>query len=62
VKLPINPGMLANFASAPVVSVDVERFFSSLKGLLSFNRLNLTESHVKDQMLLQWNRDVKKGL
>jgi len=58
-KLPTSPGVLANFASAPITSVDVERFFSSLKGLLSFNRLRLTEGHVKDQMLLQWNRDVK---
>jgi hypothetical protein len=61
-KLPINPRVLANFASAPIVSVDVERFFSSLKGLLSFNRLKLSDSHIKDQMILQWNQDAMKEL
>lgn len=60
VKLLSDPALLANFASAPITSVDLERFFSSIKDLLSYKRLRLTEEHVKDQMMVQWNKDVIK--
>jgi len=59
-KLPQDPAVLANFACAPITSVDVERFFSSLKDLLSSKRLSLTETHVRDQMMIQWNRNIVK--
>lgn len=59
-KLPTDPAVLSNFSCAPITSVDVERCFSSLKDLLSFKRLRLTESHVRDQIMLQWNKDVLK--
>ncbi len=55
-SLPKDPAVLTSFANAPITAVDVERFISSPKGLLSFMRLNLTEDHVRNQMQLQWNK------
>lgn len=57
-RLPMDPAILANFACAPITSVDVERFFSSMKDLLSCKRLSMTETHIRDQMIVQWNREI----
>lgn len=57
-KLPKDPAIITNFSCAPITSVDCERCFSSLKDLLSNKRLRLTENHVKDQMMLQWNKEL----
>lgn len=57
-ELPSGPATIASFSCAPITSVDVERFFSALKDLLSSKRLSMSEDHVRDQMLLQWNKDL----
>lgn len=50
-----NPVNMANFANAPLTSVDCERAFSKFKDLLSSKRQCFTEEHLKHQMILQWN-------
>lgn len=51
-----DPYIIASFSCAPMTSVDCERAFSTCKDLLSSKRNCLTEGHLKDQMLIQWNR------
>jgi len=50
-----DPNLIANFRCAPATSVDCERAFSHFKDLLSSKRLRLTESHLRDQMIVSWN-------
>ncbi|QQP51968.1 Uncharacterized protein FKW44_013468, partial [Caligus rogercresseyi] len=45
------------FSCTLITSVDCERIFSKLKSLLSDQRTILTERHVKDMLILQWNND-----
>ncbi len=49
---PNEPAILAN---APVVSCDVERRFSALTDVNVPKRCNLSEEHVKDALIIQWN-------
>ena len=51
-----DPNVIASFRCAP--SVDCERAFSRFKDLLSTKRGRMTEGHLKDQMLIQWNRGL----
>lgn len=51
-----DPNIIASFSCAPMTSVDCERAFSTFKELLSIKRNRLTEDHLKDQMLIQWNQ------
>lgn len=51
-----DPNEIANFRCAPITSVDCERTFSSFKDLLSDKRTRLTEEHLKDHMIIQWNQ------
>jgi len=44
------------FSHAPVTSVNSERTFSKLKKVLTNNRTRLTEKHIRDVLLVQWNR------
>lgn len=53
-----SPDLIVNFKYAPVTSVDCERVFSSFKDVLSCKRTRLTEQHLKDQMIIQWNKDL----
>ena len=53
-----DPNVIASFRCAPMTSVDCERAFSCFKDLLSTKRARLTEGHLKDQMLIQWNRGL----
>ena len=53
-----DPNIIASFRCAPMMSVDCERAFSRFKDLLSTKRARLTEGHLKDQMLIQWNREL----
>ena len=50
-----DPEVIASLKCAPMTSVDCERAFSRFKDLLSCKRNRLTEGHIKDQMLIQWN-------
>ena len=43
------------FSQAPITSVDCERTFSKLKAVLTDYRTRLTEKHVRDMLLVQWN-------
>ena len=43
------------FSQVPITSVDCERTFSKLKAVLTDHRTSLTESHVRDMLLIQWN-------
>ena len=53
-----DPNVIASFRCAPMTSVDCERAFSRFKDLLSTKRGRMTEGHLKDQMLIQWNRGL----
>ena len=50
-----DPNLIAIKANAPVVTCDVERTFSLLKDVNSAKRWNLTEEHIKEIMMIQWN-------
>jgi len=52
------PDVIANFKCAPTTSVDCERVFSMFKDLLSNKRMRLTEEHLRDQMIIQWNQEL----
>ena len=45
----------AMMGNAPLVTCDVERTFSTLKDINSHKRASLTEDHIKDIMIIQWN-------
>ncbi len=53
-----DPNIIASFSCAPVTSVDCERTFSIFKDLLINKRNRLTEDHLRDQMLIQWNEGL----
>lgn len=53
-----DPATISNFKFAPVTSVDCERAFSLFKDLISSKRLRMTEEHLRDQMMIQWNREL----
>ncbi len=50
-----DPNVIANFSFAPMTSMDCEGAFSTFKDLLSNKRNSLTEAHLNDQMLIQWD-------
>ena len=50
-----DPNLIAIKANAPVVTCDVERTFSLLKDVNSAKQWNLTEEHIKEIMMIQWN-------
>lgn len=52
------PDVIASFTCAPTTSVDCERVFSLFKDLLSNKRMRLTEEHLRDQMIIQWNQEL----
>jgi hypothetical protein len=41
-----------------MTSVDCERAFSIFKDLLTNKRNRLTEDHLRDQMIIQWNKGL----
>ncbi len=51
-----DPNVLTNFSCAPMMSMDCTGAFSTFNDLLSSKRNCLTEAHLKDQMLIQWNQ------
>lgn len=53
-----DPKTISNFRCAPVTSVDCERAFSRFKDIFSIKRRCLTEEHLKDLMLIQWNNEM----
>ena len=46
------------FLNAPITCVYGERFLSKLKIVLADQRTRLTEAHVRDILLPQWNKDL----
>lgn len=48
------------FSHAPITSIDCERTFSKLKAVLTDHRMRLTEKHVRDVLLVQWNEILIK--
>jgi hypothetical protein len=54
----VSPSTVVNFTYAPMVSVDCERAFSHFKDILSSKRRKLTETHLKDIMIIQWNNSL----
>jgi len=55
-----NPNDSAMMANAPIVSCEVERFFSTLKDVNVPKRASLTEDHIKDILMVQWNGKLVK--
>ena len=53
-----DPNLIAIKANAPVVTCDVERTFSLLKDVNSAKRWNLTEEHIKEIRMIQWNHKM----
>ena len=53
-----DPSVPILFSNAPITSVDCERFFSKLKIALADQRTRLTEAHLRDILLPQWNKDL----
>lgn len=53
-----NPNLPAIFINAPIVMVDCERSFSIMKTVNASNRLSMTEKHVRDTMIVQWNESL----
>ena len=53
-----DPNLIAIMANVHVVTCDVERMFSLLKDVNSAKRGNLTEEHVKEIMMIQWNHKM----
>ena len=53
-----DPSVPILFSNAPITSVDCERFFSKLKIVLADQRTRLTEAHLRDILLPQWNKDL----
>lgn len=53
-----DPGTIFNFRCAPMTSVDCERAFSRFKDIFLSKRRCLTEGHLKDLMLIQWNSEM----
>ena len=51
-----DPNIIAKFSCALMVSVDCERAFSLFKDLFSSKRTSLTEAHLRDHMIVQWNK------
>ena len=49
---------MAMMANASIVICDVERVFSYLKDLNTSKRVRLTEDHVKDMLMMQWNSKI----
>ena len=56
-----DPSVPILFSNAPITSVDCERTFSKLKIVLADQRTRLTEAHVRDILLLQWNKDLLRN-
>ncbi len=54
----MNSNLPFSFKNALITMVDCERSFSKLKGILSDQRTNLTEEHVQDLLLIQWNKEI----
>ena len=54
------PSHPAHFANAPIVTCDVERSFSLLKDISTDKRSSMTEEHVKDVLIIQWNKPIVK--
>eukprot|EP00095_Tigriopus_kingsejongensis_P009326 snap_masked-scaffold486_size158769-processed-gene-0.14 protein:Tk09326 transcript:snap_masked-scaffold486_size158769-processed-gene-0.14-mRNA-1 annotation:"hypothetical protein DAPPUDRAFT_258391" len=50
-----DPNTTANLANAPMVTCDVERTFSALRDLNTPKRARLSEEHIKDVLIIQWN-------
>ena len=53
-----NPNVTTNMANAPIVTCDVERTFSVLKDINTPKRARLTEDHIKDVLMIQWNCSI----
>ena len=53
-----DPNLIAIKANVPVVTFDVERTFSLLKDVNSAKRWNLTEEHIKEIRMIQWNHKM----
>lgn len=53
-----NSELPAIFINAPIVNVDCERSFSIMKNVNAPNRLSMTDKHVKDTMVVQWNEGL----
>ena len=51
----MDPNLPHKYVNAPITSVDCERAFSMFKDILSSKMHRMTETHVKDQMIIQWN-------
>lgn len=54
----LGPRCHCHFSCAPITSVDCERAFSRFNDILFNKRTNLTEKHLRDQMIVQWNRNL----
>ncbi|QQP49652.1 Uncharacterized protein FKW44_010398 [Caligus rogercresseyi] len=54
-KLSEDGRLESNFLNAPIVNVDSERVFSFMKDINFPKRNKLSEKHVKDYLLIQWN-------
>ena len=53
-----DPSVPILFSNAPITSGDCERFISKLKIVLADQRTRLTEAHLRDILLPQWNKDL----
>ena len=53
-----DPNLPALLANAPVTSLDCERVFSHFNDLLGVKRRKMTEEHLKDHMMVQWNKEM----
>ena len=51
-----SPNLPAIYSNAPVTSVDVEHAFSTFKDIMSPKRMSLREDHIKDILVIQWNK------
>ncbi len=52
------PNLPAIFVNAPIMTIDCERSFSIMKTVNASNRLSMTEKHVSDAMIVQWNEGL----
>ena len=56
----VNPLDAAIFRNAPMVSVDIERVFSSMGQIQSLQRMRLTIENLKQHLIVYWYNTVFK--
>ena len=56
-ELSLGPSEISKFANAPIVSLELLRFFSYFKGLLSPQRERYTVEHLKWALVVMCNND-----